>query len=167
MILNHKQVAALTATVLLAAASNITFAEEYRRNNLYIGGGVNFNTFGFGNATGIQVLGGYQFNAKLNGDISSAVEIGYMDSGNFNNNNNIFGNNNNDAQGVWLAMVESVPVSNRVNALVRVGVDLGDDDGLMVGAGMGYNFNSQTALRTEYVVRDNINCFQFKVLFRI
>ncbi len=165
MILNQKQVAALTATVLLAAASNLTFAEEYRRNNLYIGGGVNFNSFGFGNATGIQVLGGYRFNAKLNGDISSAVEIGYMDSGNFDNN--IFGNNNNDAQGVWLAMVESVPVSNKVDALVRVGVDLGDDDGLMVGAGMGYNFNSQTSLRTEYVVRDNINSFQFNVLFRI
>jgi hypothetical protein len=166
MILKHKQLAVLTATALLAAASSLTFAEQYSRNNLYIGGGLNFNSYGFGNATGIQVLGGYQFNAKLNGDITSAVEIGYMDSGNFDNN--VFGNNNNnDAQGVWLAMVESVPVSNKVDALVRVGVDLGDDDGLMVGAGMGYNFNSQTALRTEYVVRDNINSFQFNVLFRI
>ena len=160
-----KKASVLAVASLLVAASSLTVAEEYRRNNLYLGGGVNFNSFGFGNATGIQVLGGYLFNAKINGDISSAVEIGYMDSGNFDNN--FFGNNDNDAQGVWLAMVESVPVSNRVSALVRVGVDLGDDDGLMAGADMGYHFNNQTTLRTEYVVRDNINSFQFNVLFRI
>ena len=166
MILKLKPAAVLAVASLLAAASTLTIAEEYTRNNIYIGGGVNFNSFGFGNATGIQVLGGYVFNAKINGDISSAIEIGYMDSGNFDSN--FFGNNNNnDAQGVWLAMVESVPVNNRINALVRLGVDLGDDDGLMVGAGMGYSFNKQTSLRTEYVVRDNINSFQFNVLFRI
>jgi hypothetical protein len=164
MSFNLKQVSAATAAVLLAASSAVTYAEAYNRDNLYFGAGLNFNSFGLGNSTGIQVLGGYRFNAKINNDISSAVEIGFMDTGDFDNAGF---SNNNGAQGVWVTMVESVPVNDRIEALVRVGADFGDDDGLMVGAGMGYSFNSKTSLRTEYVVRDNIDSFQFNVLFRI
>ena len=35
----------------------------------------------------------------------------------------------------------------------------------MAGAGMGYNFNRNWSLRSEYVVREAINSFQFNLLY--
>ena len=69
------------------------------------------------------------------------------------------------ADGVWLSVVESVPLSSNFEALARLGLDFGDDDGLLVGAGMGYHFNRNFTLRTEYVARDAINSFQFNLLY--
>lgn len=148
--------------LMLVSVSTTSSAYELNRSSFYAGAGVTFNSFGTGNATGLQIFGGYDLSARINQDISSAIEMGFMDSGDFNNN--FFGNNS-GAQGVWAALVESVPVGNRVDANIRVGVDFGDDDGLLAGAGMAYRFNDKAALRTEYVVRDNINSFQFNALF--
>ena len=139
--------------------------QSFNQNRAYIGGGLNFNSVGAsGNSTGIQVLAGYELDVLINNDIKAAVEVGYMDTGNFDN----FGfRGSRSAEGVWVAVPFRVAVNNRLDALMRVGVDFGDDDGAMVGAGMGYNFSKKAALRTEYVVRDNINSFQSNVLFRL
>ncbi len=139
-------------------------AHEFNAGNAYGGIGLTFNSVGTGNATGFQLLGGYDLNLTINGDISTAIEVGYMDSGNFNT---FGGGSFGGAEGIWLALVNSVEINRKMDAFTRVGIDLGDDDGFMVGAGMGYHFNRQTELRVEYVVRDHINGLQFNAVFHL
>jgi hypothetical protein len=159
----HK-LAGITPLILLAGISGQVTAHEFDTGNAYGGVGLTFNTIGTGNATGFQVFGGYDLNVKINGDISTAVEVGYMDSGNFN----AFGAGSfGGAEGIWVALVPSVEINNKMDAFTRVGIDLGDDDGLLVGAGMGYHFNKNAELRVEYVVRDNINGMQFNAVFHL
>ncbi len=144
------------AAMIMSASVN---AETFDSRNLYVGGGIGFNSLaGAGSATGFQIFGGYQFDFKLNEDISTAVEIGYMDSGDFDRFNT--GGNAGDATGGWLSVVESVPLTRKANMMARLGVDFGDDDGLLVGAGLQYKFDTRVALSMEYVVREHINGLQ-------
>ena len=149
---------------MAAEGGTVTF----KTSSFYIGGGLGFNAYGGGRSTGYQFLGGYEFAAKLNGDISSAIELGYMDTGRFENKTLSTGGtitSNQEAKGVWLTYVGSYPMGNRVEGLWRVGIDFGDDDGIMAGAGIGYNFNRHWALRSEYVVREAVNSLQFNLLY--
>jgi hypothetical protein len=157
-----KHLAVLSTALTLASVSTMSSAYELNSAKFYGGTGVTFNTVGLGNATGIQIFGGYKFDSKINTDISSAIEVGFMNTGNFDNR--YFGSSS-SAQGVWTSLVETVPVSNKLDANIRAGVDFGDDNGFLVGAGMGYHIDNRTDFRTEYVVRNNINSFQFNVLF--
>ena len=154
----------LFSTAAAAQSGSITL----QTNSFYIGGGLGFNAYGGGRSTGYQFLGGYEFAGKLNGDISSAIELGYMDTGTFeskNLNTGATATSNQEAKGVWLNYVGSYPMGNRVEGLWRVGIDFGDDDGIMAGAGIGYNFDRHWALRSEYVVREAVNSFQFNLLY--
>ena len=149
---------------MAAESGSITLSTS----SFYIGGGLGFNAYGGGRSTGYQLLGGYEFAGKLNGDISNAVELGYMSTGTFeskNLNTGATSSSNQEAKGVWLNYVGSYAISRRVEGLWRIGLDFGDDDGIMAGAGMGYNFNRHWALRSEYVVREAVNSFQFNLLY--
>ena len=137
-------------------------------SSFYLGGGLGFNSYAGGRSTGYQFLGGYEFDFRLNGDITTAIELGYMDSGDFEGKNLNSGTSNSfnqEAKGVWLNIVESFPIGNKVEGLVRLGLDFGDDDGLMAGTGIAYNFNRNWEFRSEYVVREAVNSFQFNLLY--
>lgn len=145
------------------SAPMVALAEGIDTKRIYVGGGLGFNSLpDVGSARGFQFIGGYQFKTKLNDDISSALEIGYMDSGNFDRLNGSLSTG--DATGAWIAMLESVPLTRKVAVLGRLGYDFGDDDGLLLGAGMQYKFDTKVALRTEYVAREHINSLQVNVL---
>ncbi len=139
-------------------------ATELNLKGFYAGGGLGSNSLpGFGSARGFQFFGGYNFNFVLNDDIHSALEIGYMDSGKFDNL--LTGTGNNKAvKGLWVAMVESVPLTSKVDMLARLGYDFGDDDGFILGAGMQYKFDTRIAMRMEYVTREYVNGLQVNVL---
>ena len=140
-------------------------AESAGKDGFYFGGGATFNSVAnAGNSTGLQVFAGYDLDVLINNDIRMAFEVGYMDTGDFD----LFGGGRiKGADGVWVAAPFRFAISNKAEALMRVGVDFGDDDGALVGAGFGYNFNRQVSLRSEYVVRDNVNSLQFNLLFRL
>ena len=151
------------ALMLLASAVN---AEgPIKVDQIYVGGGLGFNSLpAAGSARGFQFIAGYEFATKLNDDITSAVELGYMDSGDFdqlNSNAKV-----SSAEGVWLSYVASVPLSNKTDMLARLGFDFGDDDGFLFGTGLQYKFNTKVALRTEYVARQNVNSLQANVVFK-
>ena len=155
----------ITCLLVLMASSFTAHAEGIDTSRVYLGGGLSFNSLpGVGSSRGFQFLAGYEFAGLLNDDISTALEVGYMDSGNFDriNNNNKF----NAAEGVWAAVVESVPVSNKVDVIGRLGYDFGDDDGLLLGAGMQYKFNTKAAVRMEYVAREHVTGLQANVLYK-
>jgi hypothetical protein len=143
---------------LLSFVSSVNAESEavVDAKRIYVGGGFGFNSLpGVGSARGFQFFGGYDFNFKINEDISTALEIGYTDSGDFDQFNGL--NSNLNAKGLWAAAVESVPLSSKTDMLVRLGFDFGDDDGVLLGAGMQYKFNTKLAFRMEYVARQNIN----------
>ena len=148
-----------------ALVSSPAHAEEtFDIKNLYAGGGLAFNNLpGNGSARGFQFFGGYQFDFKLNEDISSAIEFGYADSGNFDCLNASC--RSDEAKGAWLSMLESVPLSSKTDMLVRFGYDFGDDDGFILGTGLQYKFDTKVAMRMEYVAREHVNGLQANVLF--
>lgn len=162
-ILHMKKLVFILAMMTLGSNVNAEGAVDAQR--IYVGGGLGFNSLpGFGSARGFQFIGGYEFAFKLNEDISTSLELGYMDTGDFDQYNGF--NSNQDVKGVWVAAVESVPLSRKTDMLVRLGFDFGDDDGFLLGTGMQYKFNTKLAFRMEYVARQNVNSLQANVLVK-
>ena len=162
----------LILSILMLSSSSALAAEggtvTFQTSSFYLGGGLGFNGHKGRRSVGYQILGGYEFTGKLNGDIATALELGYMDTDNFESKDLPSGTTNTsteEASGVWLNAVWSFPMGNRVEGLWRVGFDFGDDDGIMAGAGMGYNFNRNWSLRSEYVIREAVDSFQFNLLY--
>ena len=150
---------------VLMVSANTAFAEGLDAKRMYVGGGLGFKSLpNVGSSRGFQFFGGYRFNAKINDDISSALEIGYMDSGKFEQL--AFSPKAEAVKGVWVSMLESVPVSNKTDVLVRLGYDFGDDDGLLLGTGFQYKFDTKVALRMEYVTREHVNGLQANFLVK-
>lgn len=151
--------------VLMSVAASVNAEGVLDVKRVYVGGGLGFNSLpGYGSAQGFQFIGGYEFAAKLNEDITSALEIGYMDSGNFDQYKG--SSSNEKVKGLWASMVESIPLSSKTDMLARLGYDFGDDDGFLLGTGLQYRFNTKLALRMEYVARQNVNSLQANVLVK-
>ena len=140
-------------------------------NKYYAGAGLTFNSIdNYDDANGLQVFGGFCLGAnKQNPHIRTAIELGYMDSGDFKRN--IYRNNGTylrtdsvSYEGLWLNLVGEYRVDQRVHLLGRLGADVGDDDGIMAGLGLGFNLSKWSQLRAEYVVRDNITSAQLNFL---
>lgn len=158
-----KKVLFVLALMVLTSTANAEVV--IKTSQMYLGGGLGFNSLAAaGSARGFQILGGYEFATKLNEDITSAVELGYMDSGDFDQLSS--STKIDAAKGVWLAYVGSVPLTSKTDVLARVGFDFGDDDGVLLGTGMQYKFTTKVAMRMEYVARQNVNSLQANVLFK-
>ena len=150
---------------LMVMVSNVSAEGPVDAKRIYVGAGLGFNSLpGFGSARGFQFIGGYEFGFKLNDDISTALEFGYMDSGDFDQYKGP--NSNEDVKGFWMAAVESVPLTSKVDVLARLGFDFGDDDGFLLGGGMQYKFDTKLALRMEYIARQNVNSLQANLVVK-
>lgn len=157
-----KKVLFVLALMVLTSTANAEVV--IKTSQMYLGGGLGFNSLAAaGSARGFQIIGGYEFATKLNEDITSAVELGYMDSGDFDQLSS--STKIDAAKGVWLAYVGSVPLTSKTDVLARVGFDFGDDDGVLLGTGMQYKFTTKVAMRMEYIARQNVNSLQANVLF--
>ena len=107
-------------SVLMLFASSTLAAQgggiTLQTSNFYLGGGLGFNSWQGARSVGIQLLGGYEFSGKLNGDISTAIELGYMDTDKFETKNLNTGTTSTsvqEAKGVWLNLVWAYPIGNR------------------------------------------------------
>lgn len=141
--------------------SSSGFQQEY----LYIGGGLGINSLsGFDDAIGWQIFGGYELPYMI-GDVKTAVEVGYMNTGEFEMATPFFPIKT-EAKGLWATGVVSYPVDQQFDLIGRLGLDLGDDDGLMLGAGAGFNINDEMQIRAEYVIREDIDSLQASFVYR-
>ena len=68
---------------------------------------------------------------------------------------------------VWATAVVDGAISGNFGWLGRLGFDFGDDDGFMFGAGLSFNMGPKAELRTEYVIRDNIDSLQFNLYYHL
>ncbi|VAW85967.1 hypothetical protein MNBD_GAMMA17-1097 [hydrothermal vent metagenome] len=138
-------------------------------DKLYFGGGLSENDSNGPNATGIQIFVGYPLTIKL-GSGTFALEGGYMNSGSFERSVAVppFGSvvSSSTATGLWGTVAGSWNIADRTSFVGRLGLDIGDDDGLMYGAGIGYDLIERLTIRGEYIMRDNIDSLQFNFVFR-
>lgn len=129
------------------------------KNKMSIGAGLARNSVGSYHETGFQFFGAYDLdNVQLVDGTHSSVEVGYMDYG--------FSGNNNDG-GIWTTFVLDGSIRDGLGWLARLGLDLGDDSGLMLGAGVAVKLNTATQVRIEYVVRDDIDSLQFNLVYHL
>ena len=152
---------ALAAMVFSSAAA----AQGFDLRRLFFGAGLGVNSVsGADDGTGFQIFGGYNF-PRIAPGLYVDAEAGYMDTGNLDRRVCAPGPCNAKANGHWATGVVRYLVAPNVELIGRAGVDFGDDDGPMVGIGVGFILNSHLKLRAEYVARDNVDSFQFNVVF--
>ena len=171
-----KILAAAAAATAIALPMQFAQAQDvFDINAVYVGGGLSSNSLSeFDNAMGYQIFAGIPL-AIDTGSVKSAVEVGYMDSGEFKYNmcvtypfvGTVCEDWKTEATGLWANYVASMDLANNVQGIGRVGLDFGDDDGLMYGIGAGYSINKQMDIRGEYVVRDNVNSLQANLVYRM
>lgn len=156
-----KKILPLLGLLLVVTQAN---AADQGSRPFYFGAGIGFNSvhnnhnfYNDDDAVGFQVLAGLPLTARL-GSAALSVELGYMDTGSFDRGGS--------ANGLWSTAVASLPLNNDLKLLGRLGVDFGDDDGVMVGAGVGFPMANKTDMRIEYVIRDQIDSFQVNLIFR-
>lgn len=167
MIITPQKLLAVAAVCLLTIVNSTTiFAAEPRKaskplldsSKFSIGAGISLNSVNgpVDDETGFQFFAAYDL-TQLNvmQGIDSSIEFGYMD----------YGFDGRDSDGLWANVVVDGSLSGKLGWLARLGLDFGDDSGLMFGAGFGYAANSRTDVRLEYVVRDDVDSLQFNVLF--
>lgn len=139
-------------------------AAKGRHGEFYVGGGMNYNDldyYAYDEALGFQFFGGYDFHYRLGGRINTAVEVGYMNSGDFDNAYPYYYRYRDyDVDGLWATGVFSLPVNSQFEFLGRLGLDFGEDDGVMAGIGAGFGVGRKADLRVEYVVRDVLDSLQ-------
>lgn len=150
-------------------------------DNIYFGGGVSSNELpAFSdNATGFQFFAGYELDMMNTGALKSAVEVGYMDSGEWKEDGQtcitvpFFGTTctayeyRAEAKGLWANYVASYDFTPTLSGIGRIGLDFGDDDGLMYGVGLGFSFTPQLELRGEYVMRDITDSLQANLVYHM
>ncbi len=161
----------LNKTLIAAAitAASATALADDHTDRLYLGGSFSYNTidspFDGGDsidATGIQGFGGYQL-GQYSGGLSTKVELGFSQTDDFDNTNE-------DITGVWVAMVgekELPEVDPNLSLIGRVGLDFGDDDGLLTGFGVGYDISDRLEVRGEFVNKDASNQYLASLLVHL
>ena len=164
----------LLSVMLAATQAN---AAGLDAKQIYFGGGLGYNDIGFGdNAVGFQVFAGLPIPVNL-GKMTLSAEVGYMDSGSFDQEVspaiNIPGfptipaqTVSDKAKGLWGTAVVDFAIQNQISVIGRLGLDIGDDDGIMIGAGLGFDVNKNIEIRAEYVIRDHIDSLQMNLVFR-
>ena len=164
----------MISTGLLATAMISTPVSALDFDQLYVGGGLSMNSVsGFDSAMGYQAFAGLPLDMIQFGPVKSAAEVGFMSSGDlgYSCSGSYYGYTYScpsfSASGLWATYVASMDLADRVTGIARAGLDLGDDDGLMVGFGADYSLNDKIGIRAEYVIRDNINSLQANVTYRL
>ena len=57
-------------------------------------------------------------------------------------------------------------IDPKLYALARLGLEVGDDDGIFMGIGAGYRLTPKIDVRTEFVNKDLISSYQVNALIR-
>ncbi len=153
-----------------------TASAHCMKSRYYVGGGMAVNDLPqYDDAAGFQVFGGYCLNLRFeNNRIKTSAELGYMDSGKFERTVDRFDEEHRRRsrsltqvrrfRGVWSALLAEYKLDPKVHVIGRVGLDVGDDDGMMLGGGMAVNLSKWAQVRGEYVIRDQVDSLQVNVI---
>lgn len=156
-----KTIRAAVIGLIGMALSTVAVAQGMDTSKLFFGAGLSSNDVsGSDNATGFQIFGGYGF-GEVTKNVFIDAEVGYMDTGKMSK-----GGANVDAKGLWANAVGRLMVAPSVELIGRLGLDFGDDDGLMAGIGAGLLVTKNFKLRLEFVQRDKVDSVQFNFVYQ-
>ena len=167
----------LLITSLLTIAASQVFADEQQDTaspkGLYVGAGVSYNDLDFGSvikgagneaASGIQIFAGVPI-ANAIKDIETFAEVGFFRTSSFD-----FGPGNKERvtgiSGSVVLQRNLTEVDPNLYGLARVGLEVGDDDGIFMGIGAGYRITPKVDVRAEFVNKDLISSYQANALIR-
>lgn len=137
-------------------------AQGFQAERLQLGGSVSQNVVDspFGgshvDAAGLSIFAGYELDNDLE-QVKTTVEAGYTQTDDF------FNGPNSDISGFWFAGVaeKQLPEINpNLFAIARLGLDIGDDDGILLGAGAGFHLTPKVDVRGEYINKDASSVYQ-------
>ncbi len=138
-------------------------------NKVFFGAGLSQNDVpGSDEGTGFQFFGGYEF-GEVARNVKLDVEAGYMTTGDMDVNacvGSLCVRTSTEAKGLWATGVGRLMLNPQFELLGRLGLDFGDDDGLMFGIGGGFIIDKQSTLRLEFVERDNVSSLQINFVYR-
>lgn len=162
----------LLASFAAPAMAASTYAKSQggkESGQLFFGAGISQNDIpGSDEGTGYQFFGGYGF-GRVARSVSLDLEVGYMNTGNMDYITRVgpyLFRADARAKGLWATMVGRLALNPQFDLIPRIGLDFGDDDGIMVGMGLGFNANRQTQLRLEFIERDTVSSLQFNFVYR-
>jgi hypothetical protein len=127
---------------------------------LYVGGGISYNNLDFGSiikgagtetAMGLQLLAGLPIENAID-DIEIFAEVGFFHTKNFN-----FSGTKKRVAGISGSILYG---------LGRIGLEVGDDDGILMGVGAGYRITPKVDVRLELINKDLISSYQANALIR-
>ncbi|MDH5483960.1 MAG: hypothetical protein OEY43_01895 [Gammaproteobacteria bacterium] len=130
------------------------------KNKVSIAGGIVNNSVSgpVDDEFSVQFFGVYDLNqVRLIENVDTSIELGYMD----------YGFPGPDSGGLWVNAVIDGAFNQAYGWLARFGLDLGDDSGLMFGAGLSFSIDTRTRLRLEYVARDEIDSLQLNLVYHL
>lgn len=157
-----KTIRVVVIGIIGMALSSVAAAQGVDTSRLFFGAGVSSNDVsGSDNAVGGQIFGGYGF-GEVTRNVLIDAEIGYMDTGKMKRG----GGGDVKANGLWANGVGRLIIAPSVELIGRLGLDFGDDDGLMAGIGVGFLLTKNVKLRLEFVQRDSVNSVQFNFVFQ-
>ena len=160
-----KRISTAASTLLLITGLffNSAQAQENEplldRNLFSIGVGISNNEVDgdSDDETGFQFFAAYDLNKiNLMEGVNSSLEFGYMD----------FGFRRDDT-GIWGSYVIDSTIGESFGWLAQLGLDVGDDSGLLLGAGVKYAIDTSADIRLEYVVRDEVDSLQINFLYHL
>ena len=159
----RKYLNSLVMVLTLVVVSTQAHAQENKplldRNKFSIGAGISDNEISNPDEDdiGFQFFVAYDLEqVNLMEGVNSSVEFGFMD----------FGFDEDDT-GIWGSYVIDGTISGRLGWLAQAGIDIGDDSGLLLGAGLKFILNDRSDLRFEYVVRDEVDSLQINFLYHL
>lgn len=160
---SQKITGSLAALLLLASLFTPVLAQQNQpmldRNLFSIGIGISDNEVSNPDEddTGFQFFGAYDLTQiNLMEGVDSSFEFGFMD----------FGFDDDDT-GIWGSYVIDGNLSGRLGWLAQAGFDIGDDSGLLLGAGLKIMLNATSDLRFDYVVRDDVDSLQINFMLHL
>ena len=151
---------AFSSLPMMAQADNS--GQGFQPERLQLGGSLSQNVidspFGGGNvdATGLSIFAGYELDNDID-QVKTTVEVGYTQTDDF------FNGPDSDISGFWFAGVaeKQLPEINpNLFAIARLGLDIGDDDGILLGAGAGFHLTPKLDVRGEYINKDASSVYQ-------
>jgi hypothetical protein len=164
---------ALIASHALAEEGAIQDSSKQLPQGLYVGGGLSYNDLDLGSvvngannetALGIQGFAGLPISNSMDG-FETFAEVGFFRTSNFD----FGGGNKEKVIGIWGSVVlqkDLNEVDPNLYGLARIGLELGDDDGIFMGVGAGYRLTPKVEVRAEFVNKDLISSYQANALFR-
>jgi hypothetical protein len=139
---------------------------------LYVGGGISYNNLDFGSiikgadseaAMGLQLFAGLPIENAID-NIETFAEVGFFRTKNFN-----FSGTKERVAGISGSIILQRNL-NEIDAnlygLGRIGLEVGDDDGILMGVGAGYRITPKVDVRLELINKDLISSYQANALIR-